>query len=501
MKGACVNKKNMAGFATKTELNQHRMVAESFRLGRIHMDHGVKFEAGIKDDRHLFIVAGSRSGKGTTMIIPNLLQWTGGVFCIDPKGENASITAMRRGSADKAKKMGTAVKPPNFLGQEVALLDPFNTVRGPARRYRVNYDPMSDIEVGSNEESDQIVTLAEAIVLAEKGNGSHFSDSAETILAGLIEAVLHLEPLERRTLTYCRKVFQEGNEKLMAYLKLAPRTEAALAKDAFGIMQDAGEDESGSFSTTLSRQLRWIADPRMQAHLQNEGFSLVNAIRSKSSLYVCIPPSRIPRMARWLRAIVRVALDAKMNSPFEHEGERTLFLLDEFSSLGHFQIIEDAAAYMAGYGIKLVPIIQNIGQVKKLYEKNWETFLGNAGGIIAWGLNDLETEKYISDRLGQVRDYERSYGASTNRDPDDAMARGRSDSANLSLKDRPIRWSNEIHTEGAREEMRAFVISASSPPFTVERVEYMSQAGQALYDSLEHIQEWEARYAKRTTPS
>ncbi|MBL4642858.1 MAG: type IV secretory system conjugative DNA transfer family protein [Flavobacteriaceae bacterium] len=495
-------KSYMGGFATKSELDEHKEKDGAFILGKIHSDHGVNFSAGIKDDRHLFMVAGSRAGKGTTMIIPNLLKWKGGVFCIDPKGENATITAIRRGTAEAAKGTGTSVRPPNFIGQNVAILDPFKTVRGPARKYCVNYDPMLDITIDKDEESSQILAIAEAIVVQEKGSGSHFTESVETIIAGLIEAVIHSEDdPKKHTLTFCRKKILKGFEGLTEYLGESKITDAGLAQDAYSLLQQVGDEEGGSFASTISRQMKWIADPRIQRHLNNSGFSLVKALRENWSVYICIPPSKIPRMKRWLRAMVRIALDAKMDVLAPPEGERTLFILDEFYALGHLQLIEDAAAYMAGYGIKLVPVIQNIGQIKNLYDKNWETFLGNAGGIIAWGLNDLETEKYISDRLGQVRDYESSFSSGTSRDPDSAGARNRTDGESIALRDRAIRWPNEIHKEGAREENRAFIISASGPPFMVERVEYMKQQGQGLYDSMEFVEEWEAHRAEHTKTS
>lgn len=50
---------------------------------------------GLEDDRHIITVAGSRSGKGVSMIIPNLLFYRGSVLVIDPKGELASITARK----------------------------------------------------------------------------------------------------------------------------------------------------------------------------------------------------------------------------------------------------------------------------------------------------------------------------------------------------------------------------------------------------------------------
>ncbi|WP_342154703.1 type IV secretory system conjugative DNA transfer family protein, partial [Methylorubrum sp. SB2] len=256
----------MEGFATPAELGERRAGKGAFLLGQIHPDHGAAFPAGITDDRHLFMIAGSRAGKGVTMIIPNLIHWPGGVLVVDPKGENASITAMRRGAEPKAAT-GTEVKPGNFLGQDVAILDPFGTVRGPARLYRTRYDPLGDVEVGTDEEAAQILALAEAIVLSETGTGAHFSESAQSILAGLMEAVLHREEEGSRTLTVCREKTIGGSGALLTYLEGAPDTDAGLAAEAATLLASVGEEEGGSFLSTLSRQLKWLADPRVQRHL------------------------------------------------------------------------------------------------------------------------------------------------------------------------------------------------------------------------------------------
>ena len=484
---------DMDGFAEKAELQRYKASLSGFSLGRIHPDHGVKFDAAIEDDRHLFIVAGSRAGKGTTMIIPNLINWPGGVFCIDPKGENASITAIRRGSQEAA--IGTATSVEKHLEQRVAILDPFETVRGPARRYRIAYNPLNDIDPDSDDATAQIISLAEAMVISEGGKDTHFSESAITLLAGLIEAVLHTDTdNSNHSLAYCRKIAMRGVGALREYLSNAPTTDSGLADEAFGILMSVGDEEGGSFISTLSRQLKWIADPRMQDHLEGEDFSLVDAVRNNWSVYVCIPPMRIPAMKRWLRTIVRIALDAKMSSSFEAQGFQSLFLLDEFYALGHFPLIEEAAAYMAGYGIKLVPIIQNIGQVKKLYGKNWETFLGNSGAIIAWGLNDYESEKYISDRLGTHLVWENSFGESRNRGSGDFISSQKTQSENQSLQERAIRWPSEIHHQGARGTMRAFVLSADGMPFTIQRREYMEDDTRGLFDSPDFIRKWEDKH-------
>ncbi|MEP2731318.1 MAG: type IV secretory system conjugative DNA transfer family protein [Ascidiaceihabitans sp.] len=165
---------DLQGFADKTTISASFTGQNgAFLLGKIHPDHGLNAPAGISDDRHLFVMAGSRAGKGTSMLVPNLLHWQGGVFCIDPKGENASITAMRRGTAHSAKGTGTTVR--QFLGQQVAIIDPMETVQGAAKRYRVTYNPLADIERVTDQEAAQIYALTESIIIDEKGTGSHFT--------------------------------------------------------------------------------------------------------------------------------------------------------------------------------------------------------------------------------------------------------------------------------------------------------------------------------------
>jgi type IV secretory pathway TraG/TraD family ATPase VirD4 len=79
---------------------------------------------GYIDDRHVCLVSGSRGGKGVGSIIPNLCFWPGSAIVVDPKGENATVTAQRRGD-------GSAYTHP--MGQKVCILDPFGEVQLPAR--------------------------------------------------------------------------------------------------------------------------------------------------------------------------------------------------------------------------------------------------------------------------------------------------------------------------------------------------------------------------------
>ncbi|RDE07829.1 type IV secretory system conjugative DNA transfer family protein [Pelagibacterium lacus] len=72
-------------------------------LSRMHTGESV----GYADDRHALVVSGTRSGKGTSIIVPNLILWPGSAVVIDPKGENATVTARRRGKGSTVMASST----------------------------------------------------------------------------------------------------------------------------------------------------------------------------------------------------------------------------------------------------------------------------------------------------------------------------------------------------------------------------------------------------------
>ena len=86
----------------------------------------------LDDDRHCFTVAGSRAGKGLSVILPNLARYSRLCRVLDPKEENATVTAERRGQ-------GRGV-PAGGLGQEVHVIDPYRRAKV-ADDYRCGLQP------------------------------------------------------------------------------------------------------------------------------------------------------------------------------------------------------------------------------------------------------------------------------------------------------------------------------------------------------------------------
>lgn len=498
----------MDGMANAAELQVFKHDPNGFYLGKIHNDHGVNFEASLPadDDRHVLIVAGSASGKGVTYGIQNAIRWKGAFFGIDPKAEIAELVGMRRGTRDAAKDSGTSVR--RFIGQKVALLDPMNQTRGAAKKFRVNYDPMVDINISDMRTArKRIAKLAAGMIIPEEGKNAFFSDTAETIAAGAIEAVKILETPKNHRLPFVRqkilgnvklkndddeKAAKAGFEALYDYLthdKIPDDGHAAEAASLIGEL--LATDEAGTHRSTLSRNLKWMIDLDMQDHLKPSGFSLWKAMQEGWTVLLILNPDDVGEFRNWLRINVQMALSAKMAQGTNQTGQQTLFFLDEFPVLGRFKEIEEKAAYIRGYGVKLVPVIQSVTQLQEIYKKSWEAFISNTAALIGWGFNDLETEEYFSKRLGKIIIEETAHGTSTSM----SMSGASSGSSNTtSRRERMIRFSNELRELGARETMRAFVIPARGKGFTVERVPYMELAKERVFDSIQHIRRWEKNH-------
>lgn len=370
---------------------------------------------GVADDRHVITVAGSRAGKGRAAIIPNMLLYSGSVLAIDPKGELALATAQVRAQR---------------LKQRVCVLDPFGTTGDALNDYRSGFNPVALMRPASMIED--AVLIADALVLAA-GKDPHWDESARTFIEGVIMEVMTAERFEgRRDLvsvrdliamgdTLERDVLEDGakgqgeaegehsgdddDSKIsaeMAALEAYMRESSVEAvKRAAADFFDRPVRERDSVLSVARRHLRALSFPEIERSLRGGGLDLADLKTSAMTIYLCLPGRHIGTCGRWLRLFVNLALQAMERTPgAPAAGCPVLFVLDEFASLGHMRQIEDAAGQIAGYGVKLWPVLQDLGQLKALYKERWETFMGNAGVLQFFGNNDLTTLEWISKRLG-----------------------------------------------------------------------------------------------------
>jgi type IV secretory pathway TraG/TraD family ATPase VirD4/cold shock CspA family protein len=109
----------------------------------------------------------------------------------------------------------------------------------------------------------------------------------------------------------------------------------------------------------------------------------------------------IERHGKWLRMVLTSAFRASLR-PRQAGEPSLLFMLDEIAALGHLKIIETMWAQVRGYGIQLMPVFQDLLQLKDIYKDRWESFVANAGALLFFRPNDQTTAKWLSTRLGET---------------------------------------------------------------------------------------------------
>jgi type IV secretion system protein VirD4 len=346
---------------------------------------------GIRDDRHMTTVAGSRSGKGRSAIIPNLLTYGGSVLVIDPKGENASITATYRAET---------------LGQKVFVLDPFGITALTCGKYRKRFNPLSLLlRLDNLTVIEDAALLADALVVPGGGEDTHWDESAKAFLEGLIlhVATSSLFKDEERTLVTVAdllagriKPFTElladmlDNESLDHHIIASARS-----------MQEKADKELASVLSTARKNLRFLQYDSMRDVLSGHDFDLEGLLGDRMTVYLVLPAIRMGTCSQWLRLFINLTLAATEN----HSGKPkipALMILDEFAVLGRMQELERAIGQIAGLGLRIWTILQDMGQLKALYKDRWETFLGNSGVIQCFGNVDHFTSNWISRYLDKT---------------------------------------------------------------------------------------------------
>ncbi|NEJ98854.1 type IV secretory system conjugative DNA transfer family protein, partial [Rhizobium ruizarguesonis] len=335
---------------------------------------------------HLLTMAPTRSGKGVGTIIPNLLTADRSIICIDPKGENAQI------AGDAREKFGP-----------VHILDPF----GITGKATAAFNPMDGVDPNNVDVAEDATTLADALVFDEPGlsGDAHWNEEAKALIAGLLLHVIASQPDDKRTLTTLRHLLTMAPaafQNLLHEMQGNDAISGLIARAANRHLGKSDREASGVLSAA-QRHTHFLDSPRMTEVLSRSDFRFGDLKANKATVFLVLPPDRLAAYSRWLRLLVAQSLtEMARTPPSPHpSAPPVLYLLDEFAALGHLAPIERAMGLMAGYGVQLWPIVQDIHQLRATYGQRAGTFLSNAGVLQVFGVNDHDSARLVSDLLGQ----------------------------------------------------------------------------------------------------
>jgi type IV secretory pathway TraG/TraD family ATPase VirD4 len=341
---------------------------------------------------HTLIVARTRAGKGTRVIVPTLLRYAGSTVVIDPKGENAAITARTRRDQ---------------LRQTVHIVNPWGEM---AELYKklgfkaATFNPLDAIDRTDPNAVAAAQSLAATICPVTDGKDKFWQGSAANVLTGVFLWIAD-QPGEQKTLARAREIVTMTRKDFTTILvKMAASTAFHGAiKEMVSQYIDLADETYGGIMANLAENTKFLSDPRIKAATASSSFSMRTLLDVPTTVYLVIPHDRIQTHATWLRLIIAASMQGiKSRDKSIAPHNRCMFLIDEFGSIGRIDDIPRDIALMSGYGLDFTLIVQGLDQLKDHYGDARGTILSNCGYKWFCHVNELDTAKYLSESLGKA---------------------------------------------------------------------------------------------------
>jgi|TARA_R110001606_G_scaffold366348_1_gene521454 type IV secretion system protein VirD4 len=407
----------------------------------------------LKGQLHVILSAPTRSGKGVGVVIPNLLSWKYSVVVLDIKQENWDITSAFR------KKHG----------QKCFLFNPLAT------DYRTHrYNPLSYIDHNPDFRINDIQKIANMLFPDRPNTDPIWTSTPRSFFLGVVlfmmesGKVLTIGQVLRESLndgdgsTYFKKAIKDASEAGSPYSGACVRA----LNSYIGI---ASENTRAGIITGFRSALELWMNPIIDAATNGNDFDLRKVREEKISIYVGVTPDNLERVAPLLNLFFQQLIDLNtrelphQNKNIKHD---CLLLMDEFTAIGKIPILAKGISYIAGYGLRMLPIIQSPSQLVDVYGKEAaETFTVNHALNIVFPPKATETNtaKDISEWLG----YDTVDGVATSKGK--SIFNRRDPSENTSDQRRALLLPQEITSLDSEKEI---VVFENLPPILATKVRY-----------------------------
>ncbi len=403
---------------------------------------------------HVACYAPTRSGKGIGLVLPNCLLYESSLVCLDVKKENYAISAGIR------KK----------VGQKVFLFDPLATDGRTAR-----YNPFSYVRRGTYDAFEDIQRIAQMIFPHSAGDQQFWNDAARSAFVGAA-AFLAESPELPLTMGEVLRLLSSVDSAASMIARIEarrvannPYTEATVK--ALEDYLKGSADLVNSIRKTVTAKLSLWFNPRIDAATAESDFDLRELRNSLHAIYVGVTPDNIARLRPLLALFFQQLVDLTVRTIPQHDEKakhQVLVLLDEFPLLGPMPVLADAFAFVAGYNMRLMLIMQSKAQLRDrdLYGPDKAAaILDNCGVEVVFGTKDLQLCNELSERLGY--DTVEGYSSSGPR----FWRMFRSSNLNLSESDqrRALLLPQEIMRLKPRE---AIIVRPGMYPIKAKRIQY-----------------------------
>jgi type IV secretion system protein VirD4 len=341
---------------------------------------------------HVLLIGGSGSGKGVSIIIPNLLDYRrGGLVVFDPKGDLFETAQQHR----KIKKKIIRFAPFNGGGD---FFNPLDTI-----------PPDSPLLV------DNARAMAEALVVRQGTEPDpHWSERAVQVITAILVYVLHRLVGPERSLNSVQDIASDPMlvsvvaNKLKQMGGIAARFSGQL-KTLFDSPGQPNK-EGSSVLGVVARHLMFL-DSQLVAHsVSKSTFTVSDLLEPGNALFLQIPGDQLEAQRGLVRCFISTLIRVIGSSGNEEKGE-VLFLLDEASALGSLAAVKEALVRGRSAGVRLLLAYQSASQLESAFKDEHTVIYDNCSSQI-WLLppGSYETAERISKSCGDFTQWVQGTG-------------------------------------------------------------------------------------------
>ena len=335
---------------------------------------------------NVLVVGGSGSGKSASYSIPNAYQMLGSYVFTDPKGELYDKTA------GYLKANGYDIKVLNLVNPENS--DGYNPL--------MHIQSEIDVDVIAN-------TIIKGQDSDGKGSDPFWDNNAEMLLKSLIYYLLEKRPKEEINLTSCAEMVRaaassNGTNLLRELMSELPLSHPARTNFQSVEVVAGSEKTYSSILSTLQSKLGKFDSQEIANVTSTNTINFEDIANHKTAVYVI--SSDTHTAYNFLLTIFFAQMIQQLYNYADMNGGRlkvpTYFILDEFANIGQIPDFDKKISTSRSRGISFSVILQNLDQLEAVYEKSYETIMGNCDTHVFLGSNSFKTVEYFSKQLGET---------------------------------------------------------------------------------------------------
>ena len=352
------------------------------------------------------VCGGSGAGKTRFFCKPNLMQCNTSFVILDPKGE------ILRDTGNLLKEKGYEIKVLDLITME--------------RSYC--YNPF--VYLNNDNDVQKLVTnlFKSTTPKGSQTNDPFWDTSASMLLSALIFYLHYEAPEDEQNFAMVLEMLRAASiedeedprpsplDELFSELELSNPEHIALKY--YRSYHSGSAKTLKSIQITLAARLEKFNLESLASLTLTDEMELPSLGEKKVALFALIPDN--DTSFNFLVSILYTQLFQQLFYTADHIHKGSLpvpvhFLMDEFANVSLPDDFDKILSVMRSRGVSVSIILQNLAQLKALFEKQWESIVGNCDEFLYLGGNEQSTHKYVSELLGKETIDTNTYGKSTGR--------------------------------------------------------------------------------------